>query len=268
MKKILALVLAMIMAFSLAAPAYAAVPEIDEDQISSAIGDVSTEASEAIDAANGICDNFKNGAYGEALKGAFDFAIELFEAIHSLVHALSEIFDFGCPFCDEGLVDDGSNGDADNDCTCGKDDCTCGGDNEGDNGEEEAPLYETADKVIGAEFANKDMKFDLDYPQNVDVAYAFTAPTKSIVIDSMATANVKTVVILEDGATTGKLVFSDNTVYNYFHAVEGFKLLINNSGASVAIVLDGEIRLSNGTYITAANIGDYVEGPYTVSVTA
>lgn len=267
MKKILALVLAMIMAFSLAAPAYAAVPEFDEDQISGAIGDVSEDASAAIDAATGVCDNLKNGAYSEALKGAFDFAIKLFEAIHSLVHSLSEIFDFGCPFCDEGLVGgDGADTDCDcgkNDCDCDKDDCTCG-----DDEEEEAPVYETAGVVIGEAFANKDIAFDLDYPQDVDAAFAFTAPTKSIVVNGVATANVKTLIVLDEGATTGKIVFKDDVTYNYFHAVEDFKILINNSGTSVAIVLAGDVRLSNGTIITAANIGDYIEGPYTVSVTA
>ena len=253
MKKILALVLAMVMAFSLAAPAYAAVPQVDADQISGAIGNVSDEASDAIDAATGICDSFKAGDYGAALTGAFDFAIELFEAIHSLIHTLSEIFDFDCPFCG--------------------DDMDCGADNDADAGddtivEEPEKLYETADTVIGEAFAGQDMVFELDYPQNVDVAYAFTVPTNSIVIDGMATANVKNIVILEDGATTGKIVFSDETLYNYFHAVEGFKLVINNSGASVAIVLAGDIKLSDGTTITAANIGNYVDGPYTVSVTA
>ncbi len=247
MKKILALVLAMIMAFSLVAPAYAAAPVIDEEQITGAIGDVSEDASAAIDAATGVCDNLKNGAYSEALKGAFDFAIKLFEAIHSLVHALSEIFDFGCPFCDDASDKD----------------------NAGDN-EVEAPedLYDSADAVIGEEFANQDMVFDLNYPQDVDAAFAFTAPTKSIVIDGVATANVNTLIVLGKGATTGKIVFKDTTTFNYFHAVEGFKILENYSGVSVAIVLAGDVRLSNGTIITAANIGDYIVGPYTVSVAA
>lgn len=243
MKKILALVLAMIMAFSLAAPAYAAVPEVDADQISGAIGDVSEDASAAIDSANGVCESLKAGAYDEALKGAFDFAIDLFEAIHSLVHALSEIFDFDCPFCDEVKEDS-------------------------DKVEVPEVLYDSASAVIGAEFANKDMVFDLDYPQNVDAAFAFTAPTKSIVIDGVATANVNTLIVLGEGATTGKLVFKSTETFNYFHAVEGFKILENYSGSPVAIVLAGDVYLSDDTVITAANIGDYIVGPYTVSVAA
>ena len=89
MKKILAFMLSMIMIFSVvAAPVNAAAPDISQDQISGAIGDVSDEASDAIDAATGVIDSFETGDFGAAIGGIFDFAIELFEAIHALVHAL------------------------------------------------------------------------------------------------------------------------------------------------------------------------------------
>lgn len=243
MKKILALVMAVVMAFSIAAvPASAAVS----------------------DSAQAVVDSYNAGDYEATVDNVFTFARDLAEAIHALVGGILGVLGKECPFCEEihsANAGDDNTG-ADDECTC-EGECTCG---KGDK-EEEAPLYETAYAEIGAEFANKDMSFNLPYPQNVDAAYVFTAPTKSIAINGMATANVKTAIILAEGATTGKIVFTDNTTYNYFHAVEGFKLLINNSGASVAIVLAGDVYVGK-TLVTAANIGDYVEGPYTVSVAA
>ncbi len=242
MKKILALIIAAVMMFSIAAvPASAAVS----------------------DSAQAVADSFNAGDYYATIDNVFTFAKDLAAAIHDLVGGILGVLGKECPFCEEihGAADDDA--DADDKCTC-EGECTCG---KGDK-EEDAPLYETAGTVIGAAFTNTDVVFNLPYPQNVDAAYVFTVPTKSIVIDGIATANVKTAVILEEGATTGKLVFKDTKTFNYFHAIEGFKLLINNSGAPVVIVLDGDMRLSNGTIITAVNIGDYIEGPYTVSVTA
>lgn len=242
MKKILALVLSLVMAFSLAAPAFAAVPEVDMDSVQNSIGDISEDASAAIDAAGSICDSLKAEDYKAALDGAFDFAAKLFNAIHTLVCTLADIFDFDCPFCDgDKAANDGEDAD-----------------------KEDEPLYESAGSVIGEEFAGKEMKFKTPYPQNVDAAYVFAAPTASIEIDGIATANVKSVIILEEGATTGKIVFTSETTENYFHNVEGFKLIINNSGAPVNVVLKDVLYWTNGDVI--ANIGDYIEGPYTLTV--
>ncbi len=250
MKKILALVLSLVMAFSLAAPAFAAVPEVDMDGISSSIGDISEDASAAVDAAGNICDSLKSEDYAAALDNAFDFAAKLAKAIHTLVHTLAVTFDFDCPFCDEDSVA-GDGEDA-------------GNDGDADTGADDEPLYETAGSVIGAEFANEDVAFARPYPMNVDAAYVFTAPTKSIEITDIATYNVKTVVILEEGATTGKITFAADAIGNYFHQVEGFKLIINNSGAPVNVVVDGVLSWTN--YTAIANIGDYIEGPYTLTV--
>ncbi len=238
MKKILALIIAVVMMFSIAAvPASAAVS----------------------DSAQAVVDSYNAGDYEATIDNVFTFARDLAAAIHELVGGILGVLDKECPFCGEvhGAAAD------DDECTC-EGECTCG---KGDK-EEDAPLYETAGTVIGAAFANKDVAFKNPYPQNFDAAYVFTVPTKSITIDGMATANVKTAIILEEGATTGKLVFKDTDTFNYFHAVEGFKLLINNSGAPVSIIISGEMKLSNGTIISAANIGDYIEGPYTVSQVA
>ena len=242
MKKILALIIAAVMMFSIAAvPASAGVAESGQ----------------------AVADSFNAGDYYATIDNVFTFAKDLAAAIHDLVGGILGVLGKECPFCEKvhGAADDDA--DADDKCTC-EGECTCG---KGDK-EEDAPLYETAGTVIGAAFANKDMSFKNPYPQSVDAAYVFTVPTKSITIDGMATANVKTAIILEEGATTGKLVFKDTDTFNYFHAVEGFKLLINNSGAPVSIIISGETKLSNGTIISAANIGDYIEGPFVVSEVA
>lgn len=244
MKKILAVLLTIVMAFSLAAPAFAAVPEVDMDGVSASIGNISEDASAAVDAAGNICDSLKAEDYKAAINGAFDFAAKLFKAIHTLVHTLSEMFDFDCPFCDE---DKAANGGEDEDAD-----------------KEDEKLYESAGSVIGEEFANKEMKFDAPYIIDKDAAYVFTVPTQSIEIDGIATANVKSVIILEEGATTGKIVFTEEAIKNYFHNVEGFKLIINNSGAPVNVVVKGNLYWTNGNVI--ANIGDYIEGPYNLTV--
>ncbi len=242
MKKILAVLLTIVMAFSLAAPAFAAAPAVDMDGVSASIGNISEDASAAVDAAGNVCDSLKAEDYKAAINGAFDFAAKLAKAIHTLVHTLADLFDFDCPFCDE---DKAANGGEDAD-------------------KEDEKLYESAGSVIGEEFANKEMSFAQPYPIDVDAAYVFTAPTKSIEIDGIATANVKSVIILEEGATTGKIVFSASAIENYFHKVDGFKLIINNSGAPVNVVLKDVLYWTNGDVI--ANIGDYIEGPYNLTV--
>lgn len=229
MKKILALVLSLIMAFTLAVPSFAAAPEIDREAISESIDKIGDDVFDAYDQVMDAKEKFDADELGEGIESSIDFLGKLFKAIHTLIDVLAEIFDFDCPFC--GV---------------------------------EKPLYESADSVIGEEFAGKEMYFKAPYPMNKDVAYAFKAPTKSIEIDGIATANVKTVIILEKGATTGKIVFSEKTTENYFHNVEDFKLIINKSGAPVNVVIEGALYWTNGDVI--ANIGDYIDGPYTLTV--
>lgn len=101
MKKILALVLSLVMAFSLAAPAFAAAPEIDADNISASIGNVADGAGDAYDAAKDVVDSFEGEDYEAAIEGTFDFASKLAKAIHTLICTLADLFDFDCPFCDE-----------------------------------------------------------------------------------------------------------------------------------------------------------------------
>ena len=240
MKKILAVLLTLVMAFTFTAPALAAAPAVDMDSVSVSIGNISEDASVAVDAAGNICDSLKAEDYKGALDSTFDFAAKLAKAIHTLIHTLADLFDFDCPFCDE-------------------DKAVTGGEDK-----EDEPLYETAGTVVGEAFANKTMVFDTPYPIGVDAAYVFTVPTQSIEIDGIATANVKSVIILEEGATTGKIVFTEEVTRNTFHNVDGFKLIINNSGAPVNVVVKGALYWTNGNVI--ANIGDYIEGPYNLTV--
>ncbi len=97
MKKILAVLLSLVMAFTFMMPAFAAddvVAETEESSITDSFGGV-------IDSAEDIRDSYENGDLKGAATSVFAFAENLFNAIHDLIHALSEMFDFGCPFCDE-----------------------------------------------------------------------------------------------------------------------------------------------------------------------
>ncbi len=239
MKKILAVLLSLVMAFSFIVPAFAADETVEDVEVTEDAS-LADSFGSVIDSAEGICDSFKAEDYKGVATGVFAFAENLFIAIHDLVHSLSEMFDFDCPFCDDKKEVE-------------------------EELEQPEDLYESAGTVIGEAFADKDMYFRNPYPISVDAGYVFTVPTKSITLDGIATAYVKSAIILEEGATTGKIVFDDTDTYNYFHDVEGFKILHNYSGAPVAIVLKGEVRVGS-TNITAANIGDYIVGPYTVTV--
>ena len=246
MKKILAIVLAVIMTFSITAvSASAAAPDMEEvqgtvDGVAGTINDAKEDVQNVIDSATNIYNGFVEEDYSTMVDDVFTFAESLYRAIHAIVHGLSEIFDFECPLCF-------------------------------DNAEKEPALpeveytEETTYVTIGEAFADKDLTFKNPYPQNCDAAYVFAVPTKSITIDGMATAYVTNAIVLEEGAVTGKIVFEDTDTFNYFHNVENFKLIVNYSGAPVAIVLKGEVRVGS-TVITAANIGDYIIGDYILTV--
>lgn len=97
MKKILAVLLSLVMAFTFMMPAFAAddaVAETEDSSITDSFGGV-------IDSADSIQDSLENKDLVGAAEGVFSFAENLFVTIHKLVHSLSEMFDFGCPFCDE-----------------------------------------------------------------------------------------------------------------------------------------------------------------------
>ena len=95
MKKILAVLLSLVMAFTFMMPAFATDDAVaEESSVTDSIGGV-------IDSAEDIRDSFENKDAEGVVTGLFTFAEGLFNAIHDLIHTLSEMFDFGCPFCDE-----------------------------------------------------------------------------------------------------------------------------------------------------------------------
>ncbi len=104
MKKFLALIISIVMIFSIAA-------------IPSTAG--------VADSAQGVVDNYNAGNYGAAIDSAFSFAKDLAKAIHSLVGGILGVLDKECPFCDE-IHKSKANDDADkDDCNC-EGECTCG----------------------------------------------------------------------------------------------------------------------------------------------
>lgn len=95
MKKILAVLLSLVMAFTFMMPAFATDDAAaEESSVTDSIGSV-------IDNAEDIRDSLENKDVEGAVTGLFTFAESLFNAIHDLIHSLSEMFDFDCPFCDE-----------------------------------------------------------------------------------------------------------------------------------------------------------------------
>lgn len=97
MKKILAVLLSLVMAFTFMMPAFA-VEEAGEVTQESSITD---SFGGIIDSAEDIRDSFENEDYTGVASGVFAFIENLLKGVHDLVHGLSEMFDFGCPFCDE-----------------------------------------------------------------------------------------------------------------------------------------------------------------------
>lgn len=101
MKKVLAVLLSIVMLFTIAFSAVAVKDASGKiDQAEDLVSDVYDQASDAYDAATGVHDNISSGDCSSAVSSTFDFAKALAKAIHTLVHGLSEMFDFDCPFCD------------------------------------------------------------------------------------------------------------------------------------------------------------------------
>lgn len=100
MKKILAVLLSLVMAFTFMMPAFAAEEVVVEEESS-----ITDSFGGVIDSAEDIRDSFENEDVEGVINGVFAFAESLFNAIHDLVHTLSEMFDFDCPFCDDVKVD-------------------------------------------------------------------------------------------------------------------------------------------------------------------
>lgn len=104
MKKILAVVIAVIMTLSFSAvSASAAAPDMEEvkgtfDSISGAIVDAKDEVQDVIGSATGIYENITNEDYSTLFTDIVDFAEFYFNALHAIVHNLSVAFDFECPF--------------------------------------------------------------------------------------------------------------------------------------------------------------------------
>lgn len=97
MKKILAVLLSIVLAFTFIVPAFAAE---DADMVTDG-SSVSDSIGGVVDSADDIRNSFENADYVGVATGVFAFAEELYAAIHSLVHTLSVMFGFDCPFCDE-----------------------------------------------------------------------------------------------------------------------------------------------------------------------
>ena len=84
MKKIIAVVLSLVMAFSLAV-----MP----------VGAVSQE--EAVDKAEEIVEDVKSGDLYGAVENVYDLLVEIIDAIHSLVGSIMGMAQQECPFCEE-----------------------------------------------------------------------------------------------------------------------------------------------------------------------
>ncbi|MBQ3136571.1 MAG: hypothetical protein IJB74_03720 [Clostridia bacterium] len=231
MKKILAVLLTIVMAFSLAAPAFAAAPAVDMDGVSASIGNVSEDASAAVDAAGSIYDSIKAEDYKAAIDGVFDFAAKLAKAIHTLVHTLADLFDFDCPFCDEDkAANDGED--------AGKDD---------ENAEPEAPRGEGAGIVVedGSQTTFGGGEYYGDVYLQADVTVA-----EIIIMD--LTADVNNLVVLNERNTV--IISGGN-----FTLPEGGKLVIDNTDdLTTQICLLGEIYV-NGELLTSENVDQYFE---------
>lgn len=104
MKKILAVVIAVIMTFSFCAvSASAAAPDMDEvrdtvDSISGAITGAKDEVQDVIGSATGIYENIVNEDYSTLFGDIVDFAQFYYNALHAIIHNLSVAFNFECPF--------------------------------------------------------------------------------------------------------------------------------------------------------------------------
>lgn len=104
MKKILAVLIAIVMTFSVAAvSASAAAPDMEEvqgtvDSISGAITGSKDEVQGVIDSATNIYNGFVNEDYSTMLDDVTSFAEYFFKAVHSIIHSLSVAFDFECPY--------------------------------------------------------------------------------------------------------------------------------------------------------------------------
>lgn len=97
MKKLLAVILAIVMTFSMVSTVVVAVDETATTQGS--LSDVYDSAKDAIDAAGDIKDSIDADDCGGTISNTVTFAKALAIAVHKLVHTLSEMFDFRCPFC-------------------------------------------------------------------------------------------------------------------------------------------------------------------------
>lgn len=224
MKKILAIILSLVMAFSIAAiPASAIDASIDDAQV--AVGEVKDDASAAIDSAKNVYDSIKAEDYSAAIDGMFDFASKLAKAIHSLVHSLSEMFDFDCPFCDGTAADDDSAA-----------------------GEEEAPRAEGAAFVVDG---TSQTTFGGEEYYG-DIFISATSTVSEIMLLSI-TADVNNVVVLEAENT---VVFSGGN----FTLPEGGKLVVDTTDTITQVMFSTGDIIVNGEVLTEDNVAQYVEG--------
>lgn len=102
MKKILAVLLTILMMFSLAAPAFAAEAELDDAQTSTEVVESdSTVGDDVLD----VYEDIKNEDYQAAFTGAVGAIRKFIEAVHELLHDFVKLFKFACPFCGKVIVE-------------------------------------------------------------------------------------------------------------------------------------------------------------------
>ncbi len=331
MKKILAFALAIVMTFSMTVlPAGASLEDSIQDA-ENIYTDTSNDISDVVDSAKDVYDSLINEDYGSAVSGVFVFMEKLFDAIHSLVHTLSEIFDFDCPFCD-GKYSDDDDADADEPTTeettteettteettteettteettteettteettteettteeTTTEETTTEETTTEETTTEETTTEETTTEETTTEepiteapevtyesyyvqvknstlASDRYYNYTIDgpYPMNVDVAYYFWNrgyKANTVTIKNMATAYVNAAVyISEESVGIDTIVFAGG---NNFHGNNGvFKLIVNTTEIPVKVKLSGTNKIGS-LVLTAANIGDYIVGPYTV----
>ena len=100
MKKFIAIILSIVMAFSLIA-----IPVSAQTKLEASVGNIKNDAETAYDSAIGIYDELKDKDIEGAFWGTLDFARNFAEALHTLIHTVADIFNIECPFCGEVPAD-------------------------------------------------------------------------------------------------------------------------------------------------------------------
>ena len=101
MKKFMAIVLTIVMAFSVVAMPASAAYDVDNAQAN--VGTVVDSSKNAYESGKDLYDSLASKDFEGSVGNAFTFAKVLSETIHNIVHSFAEMFDFDCPFCSENV---------------------------------------------------------------------------------------------------------------------------------------------------------------------